>query len=334
MSTNLDNSRRASRLLRWYPTGWRERYGEEFVGHLEQEFAERPHDLNRTANVAYKGLVARIADVGLCEAQVNTETLTRAAVGTTFVLSALVGFIALAFWSRAMLLWNSIHRASVPDSVATGILTIATGLLLVVLMAMVVAVAIYVVHQFVRGRARPLVGPSIFAVGSGAFLIYSVRWLPTILIQYARGAHGIAGVRLSHPGQVIMALAEITWELTQRWIALWGLGVSSSPTVGAVVTDYVPFALLVFGIAVALLMRRVELPRVAERLGWAIVALLGALTVTFLVTYIAWIAVGGQSQVQPFAPEGFGTGVGYLVFLALAAVLIERSGMLTRRLRS
>lgn len=34
VKSNLDDTRRALRLLRWYPTAWRERYGEEFVDHL------------------------------------------------------------------------------------------------------------------------------------------------------------------------------------------------------------------------------------------------------------------------------------------------------------
>lgn len=334
MSGNVKERRRAVRLLRWYPTAWRERYGDEFADHMEQEFAERPHDLRRTVNVAVKGLVARVADAGLSNGQMSTEGRTRAAVGTTFVLSALAAFIMLDFWARAMALWNSYTRASVSNSVATGILTIVTAMLVLVLVALVLTVAICVVRQFVRGHARPLVGPSILAGGSGAFLLYAARWLPTMLVQYARGAHGVPGVRLSHPGQVIEALAEITWALTQKWIAIWDQGTSRTPTVQALVNDFVPLGVLVFGIAIALLMRRVELPPSAERFGSATVALLGTLAATFLVGYVVWIAVGGQSQVQPFAPEGTEAGVGYLVFLALAVVLIERSRLLARRVRS
>ena len=60
MSGELHATRRAMRLLRWYPRSWRERCGEEFVDHLEQEFADRPVDFGRSWNVAYKGLVASV----------------------------------------------------------------------------------------------------------------------------------------------------------------------------------------------------------------------------------------------------------------------------------
>src|ERR1700688_4387626 len=132
-----ETAHRAIRLLRWYPTSWRERYGEEFVDHLEQEFADRPVDMRRTANIAMKGLVARVADVGLLEADVPASGRSRAAVGTSFVLTAVVAYITIDFWSRSMLAWNQWSRASVADSLATGALTITTGLLMATLFAMV-----------------------------------------------------------------------------------------------------------------------------------------------------------------------------------------------------
>jgi hypothetical protein len=327
VSSDLDDTRRAARLLRWYPAAWRECYGEEFGDHLEQEFAERPVDIGRTVNIAYKGLVARVADVGLSNADASTEGRTRAAVGTSFVLTALMAVLALNFWSRAMGMWGGRRYHPVPDSVATGILTVATGLLLMVLVAIVLAVAVFVVRQIVRGRAQPLVGPSILAVGSGALLLYAVRQLPTMLVQYERGSHGIPGVRWSQPGRAIEALAQITWELTQRWVALWNQGATSTPTVQTVVNDLLPLALLVFGVAIALLVRRVELPRTGERLGSATVALLGTLTGTFFVTYLVWLTVGGPSGTHFFVPEGSAAGGVDLVLLALFAMLVGRSGL-------
>jgi hypothetical protein len=172
---------------------------------LEQEFTDRPVDMRRTVNIAYKGLVARVGDVGLSNAEVGAEGQTRAAVGTTFALSALAAFIALDFWSRAMLLWSSRTYPPIPVSATTGILTVATGIMLVLLVAIVLTVAVSVVRQIVQGRARPLVGPSIFAVSSGAFLLYAARWLPTMLVQYDHLRQG--GVRWTHPGSTIYALA-------------------------------------------------------------------------------------------------------------------------------
>jgi hypothetical protein len=330
VSSPLDDKRRATRLLRWYPATWRARYGEEFVDHLEQEFADRSIDFRRTVNVAYKGLVARVTDVGLSNAVVNAEDQTRAAVGTTFVLSALVALIALNFWSRAMLAWSGRRYHPIPVTLTTGILTVAAGLLVVVLVVIVLIVAVSVVRQIVNGRARPLVGPSIFIVVSGALLVYAARWLPRMLDTYGHLRQG--GVRWSHPGPAIYGLAQITWELTQNWIALWNQGIPSTHNIQTVVNDVVPLALLVFGVAIALLVRRVELPHVASRLGPITVALLGTAAAAFFVTYLVWSTVSGPAGDEYFFPESPWLGVTYLVFIALAAIVVARAGVITRRI--
>jgi hypothetical protein len=55
-------------LLRWYPRGWRARYGEEFTELLIAELAERPRSWWRTADVARGGLFARLTSAGLTSA--------------------------------------------------------------------------------------------------------------------------------------------------------------------------------------------------------------------------------------------------------------------------
>lgn len=51
--------RRASGYLRWYPSVWRARYGEEFVAHLEAELEERPLSSARGLNIVLHGVTAR-----------------------------------------------------------------------------------------------------------------------------------------------------------------------------------------------------------------------------------------------------------------------------------
>jgi hypothetical protein len=334
VSSQDNKTRRAVRLLRWYPIAWREQYGDEFVDHLEQEFADRPVDLRRAINVVYKGFAARIADIGLSNGDGLAKGRTRAAVGTSFVLTALMAMLALNFWSMAMGLWGGRRYHPVPDTVVTGILTVAIGLLLVILAVIVVTVAVCVVRQIMRGRARPLVVPSIFALGAGGLLLYDVRWLPRMLVQYAHGTEPLRpNPTLSQPVRVIDELARITWMLTQRWVAPWSQNASNTPTVQTVVNYLVPLAVLIFGISIALLMRRVELPHIGERLGPATVALQGALTASFFVAYAVWFMVGGPSGGTAFwmGPQAGGA---YLVFLAIVAVLIGRLGILARRTRA
>ena len=69
---------RAARLVRWYPRAWRARYGEEFTELLIAELAERPRSPSRTADVIRGGLVARLADAGLCGGTPQAPELARA----------------------------------------------------------------------------------------------------------------------------------------------------------------------------------------------------------------------------------------------------------------
>jgi len=328
VSSNPNDTRRAARLLRWYPPVWRERYGEEFVDHLEQEFADRRVDLRRSLDVAYKGLVARVDDIGLSTSAANPGGQTRAALGTSFVLMALMAVLALNFWSWVMLMWSARTYHPIPVDATTGILTVAAGLLLLVLGVMVLIVLVSAVRQIVRGRGRRIVTPLVFAVGSGAILSYSVRWLPNMLARYSHMFQG--GYRWTHPGPAAYGLAFIAHQVTQPWISMWNPGISGEPTSQAVMNDLAPLAVLVFAVAMAFLVRRVELPRIGERLGSVTVVLLSILSGVFLLTLVAWFTAGGPIYAT-FGETGNIAGVTYLVVLALIAVLVARLGLVTRR---
>jgi hypothetical protein len=328
MNGDLNDARRATRLIRWYPRAWRERYGEEFADHLEQEFAVRRVDLRRSLDVAYKGLVARVDDIGLSTSAVSSGGQTRAALGTSFVLMALMAVLALNFWSWAMLMWSARTYHPIPVDATTGVLTVATGLLLLVLGVMVLIVLVSAVRQIVRGRGRRIVTPLVFAMGSGAFLSYSVRWLPNMLARYSHMFQG--GYRWTHPGPAAYGLAFIAHQVTQPWISMWDPGISGEPTSQAVMNDLAPLAVLVFAVAMAFLVRRVELPRIGERLGSVTVVLLSILSGVFLLTLVAWFTAGGPIYAT-FGETGNIAGVAYLVFFALVTVLVSRSGLLARK---
>jgi hypothetical protein len=329
MSSKPNGTSRATRLLRWYPPAWRERYGEEFADHLEQEFADRRVDPRRSLNVAYKGLVSRADDIGLANASLSPGGQTRAALATSFVLMALMAVLALNFWSYVMQLWSARRYHPIPIDATTGILTVATGLLMLMLVAMVLIVLASAVRQIVRGRGRPIVGPLVFAVGSVAFLYYTVRWLPRMLVRYSHMFQG--GFRWTHPGPAAYGLAEISSFVTQPWVSMWDPGISGVSTSRPMMNDLAPLAVLVFAMAMAFLVRRVELPRISERLGSATVVLLGILSGVFLITLVVWLTVGGPSAYPTFGETGNIAGIAYLVFFALVTVLVARSGLLARR---
>jgi len=54
--------RRIARLLRWYPAGWRERYGDEFAALLRDTIADGRGGLCLSLDVASGGLAARAED--------------------------------------------------------------------------------------------------------------------------------------------------------------------------------------------------------------------------------------------------------------------------------
>ena len=241
--------------------------------------------------------------------------------------------IMLDMWSRAMLAWSGRRYHPIPVSATTGILTVAMGLLVVLLAGVVLSVAVLVVRQILHVRVRGLIVPTLLALASGGFLLYAGRIFPALLAPYIDHSHGLHGMNMSQPGTVITNLAQVTWELTQRWVAPWNQGMPgiSQPSKPCM-DDCVPLAMFVFGDALALLNPRFVLPRVSERLVFSTVALLGAFTGVFFVAYMAWSAFGGPSNYpEYFFPEAPWLGVVYLVLLALIPLLVIRSGFLARR---
>jgi hypothetical protein len=204
---------------------------------------------------------------------------------------------------------------------------VTAALLLVVLVAMVLIVMVSAVREIVRGRGRRIVTPLAFAVGSGAFLYYSVRWLPNMLARYSHMFQG--GYRWTHPGPAAYGLAFIAHQVTQPWISMWDPGISGEPTSQAVMNDLAPLAVLVFAVAMAFLVRRVELPRIGERLGAVTILLLSILSGVFLLALVAWFTTGGPIYAT-FGETGNIGGVAYLFFLAIVTVLVTRSGLLAR----
>ena len=137
------------------------------------------------------------------------------------------------------------------------------------------------------------------------------------------------GYRWIQPGPAAYGLASIAHSVTQPWVSMWDPGISGEPTSQAVMNDLAPLAVLVFAVAIAFLVRRVELPRIGQRLGSATVVLLGILLGVFLLTLVVWFTAGGPPYAM-FGETGNIAGVAYLVFFALVTVLVARLGLLAR----
>ena len=89
------------RLLRWYPTAWRERYGEEFVALMDDDLAGRDPGAIYRLRVATSGVLQRARGAGL----VGTATSTAERKRAGFLL-------VLVAWSAAVFAGASFAKAS------------------------------------------------------------------------------------------------------------------------------------------------------------------------------------------------------------------------------
>ena len=174
------DARRAGLLLRWYPRGWRDRYGEEFTELLISDMAERPRSLSRPFDVARGGIVARLADAGLCGfpvaggAQASAASL--ASLSTCLTVFVIVG---AAMWSQLTVGW----QWSAPASTATmaGMVAMSVAMMAFAALALLATlpVAWVVMARLMRaGRAR-----------DGSVLVSSVMFLGCVAVLFVGGRH-------------------------------------------------------------------------------------------------------------------------------------------------
>jgi hypothetical protein len=83
---------RVARLLRWYPTNWRERYGDEFAAVLASSLSDGKGGLRLSFNVAREGMAARLEEAGFVGRLAPPLQRARASVITVFL--AVLGFLA------------------------------------------------------------------------------------------------------------------------------------------------------------------------------------------------------------------------------------------------
>jgi hypothetical protein len=91
---NLVTIKRAEHrsLLRWYPTSWRERYGEELLALMEDEWGNATPSPRYRRAIARAGLRERVHATGLVGQ--GTDAATRLRSGSLLVLSAWTLFVA------------------------------------------------------------------------------------------------------------------------------------------------------------------------------------------------------------------------------------------------
>jgi hypothetical protein len=204
---------RAARLLRWYPKAWRSRYGEEFTELLISDIGERPRSPSRSADVIRGGMVARLADAGLCGCAPEAAAQVRASLASLACCAAVFLGFGGAMWSQLTIGW----QWSEPDTVGTIATLVMSGAMLVfAVLALLAALPVgwSVVSSVARGRRRRLVGPSVLFLAGLAVVVVGGR-------HFGNGWPGTGGHPWARQGLVPGGVAAFSWASTLSVSSFW-----------------------------------------------------------------------------------------------------------------
>ena len=209
--------RRAARLLRWYPGAWRVRYGEEFTELLICDIGERPRSRSRTADVIRSGIVARLADAGLCgapQAATQAAAQVRASLASLACCAAVFLGFGGAMWSQLVVGWQWSEPDTAGVTVATFVMSGAMLAFAVLALLAVLPVAWTVVSRLARGRPPGLLGPSLVVLGGLAIVVAGGR-------HFGNGWPGTGGHPWPHQGLVPGGVAAFSWASTLSVSSFW-----------------------------------------------------------------------------------------------------------------
>jgi hypothetical protein len=329
------------RLLRWYPRGWRDRYGEEFTELLTADIAERPRSLSRTLDVARGGIVARLADAGLCGFPVagpRDAAAGRASAASLASLSACLAVfvvVGAAMWSQLTIGWQWSAPAGTATTAAMIAMSAAMTSFAVLALLATVPVGWLVVTRIVRDprrHARLIIPATVFAACLVVLFIggrhFGNGWPGTSGHPWARGFVRLGGYEWVGRGLVPGGFAAFSWaatlSVTTYWLHPAALGVFPAAEVAWMAAS--PLALAGAIWAAVLLVRRVSLPPrvLAFQARLAAAAFLAMLL--FFAGCGCWVASGGQGLYRAGTIDAAGVGV-----LALALAVAGQAARRSRR---
>ena len=205
---------RAARLLRWYPKAWRSRYGEEFTELLIADLGERPRSRSRTADVIRGGIVARLADAGLCGYAPEAAAQVRASLASLVCCAAVFLGFGGAMWSQLTIGW----QWSEPDTAGVTVATFVTSgaMLVFAVLALLAALpaAWSVASRVARRQSRGLLGPSLLFLAGLAVVVVGGR-------HFGNGWPGTGGHPWARQGLVPGGVAAFSWASTLSVSSFW-----------------------------------------------------------------------------------------------------------------
>lgn len=307
-------TKRARRLVRLYPRGWRARYGEEFTQLLVDDMAERPRSLGRAADVVRTAALARAASAGLTGDTLEPAQQIRASLAT--VAGATVAFLlfGVAVWAQLTIGW----QWSAPTAPATkvGMLVMSDLMPVFAVLAVLAAIPLAwtVANALMREPGGGLIGPVTSVLLATALLVAGG-------IHFGHGWPGTGGHPWAGREVVSAGVARFCWAATLWVTSYWAHpgALASFPTSEIVWMLVSPVALVTALIGATATMRRLSFsPRVLR-----FELCLGAATALAMTGFLAgassWVISGGP------APRGlFRVGVIDSVGIAVmgAAVIV------------
>jgi hypothetical protein len=317
-------ARRAQRLLRWYPAGWRARYGEEFTELLIAELAERPRNWPRTVDVARTGLLARLGAAGLTAHPPDPPTAARAGLATLACACAVFLTFAAAMWAQLTIGWQWAPPAT-PATRTAMIVMSGAMLLLAVLAALAAIPAGWAALRASRnGRGRALRGPALLTAAGTAVLAAGGR-------HFGNGWPGTGGHWWPHQGLVPGGVAAFGWASTLSVTSYWAhpAALATFPPAEVAWMVVSPAAICCLVTGMVRLVRRIELSPRAIRFETWVGSTAGLTMAAFLTGALCWVTEGGSGPRELFH-AGLIDTTG-LAVMALALVTGWRAVLLARQ---
>jgi hypothetical protein len=313
-----DSSARARRLLKFYPSTWRERYGNEFIDFMEQSIADTPHNAKRTANIIYKGAKVRVADLGIVGPTLDEARVPNVALGTTTFLASVFAVFALFYWSTAMISWNSNPTAvtSFGVTIWMGAITVSAMVLTLTLLTIGLTLLVRAWRKAFLEHNRPLFMLLFVVIASAAAIVNSC-------FQYTRWVIARGGIDWAKPGIAVKQIAGSTQWITQSTIwgpswTGWHFFSSDGPL------HYgTPIAVIVLALSTAKVARRLDFSANANRAARTATKFLSLSMAAFLLSFAGWTLAGGfnRSWVAPFTQMD--TSLFWLItFIAILSLVI------------
>jgi hypothetical protein len=265
--------RRAARLVRWYPTAWRDRYGDEFVALLVDDIGERSISARRALDVARAGCVAHWRCGGLARDSVPQTAQTRA-VAWVLGASGVFLFFANALWSQLMVDWQWGRPWSVLTEIGIAVMTVALAAVTALAVGLAVLAFVRAMRTGSVAVRRLVVPTAVCVVGLVVLLVGAAHFSP--------GWPGTSGHPWSLRGMVPGGVGAFSWaatlSVTSYWFHLHELGAFPTAELAWMIVSPLAVIAVIGGGATAVARLGSPMPRtraesrLVRTIGWSMVS--------------------------------------------------------------